>query len=69
MAKGPGNKPGMLDMWTREALRDHESCLPKWNGGLAFGAPEGGPDLELSIVPKKKPQQINVSNTRRNSEP
>lgn len=44
------------------------SILPKGNGVLAFGAPEGGPDSDLSIVPKKKPQQINVSNSRRNSE-
>lgn len=56
-------------MRTREALRDKESCLPEQNDGLAFGAPEGGPYSELSIVPKRKPQQINVSSTRRNSEP
>lgn len=61
------NKPGMF-IRSRESVSDDESCLPKGNGVLAFGAPEGGPDSELSIVPKKKLQQINISNTRRNSE-
>lgn len=59
MTKDAENKPGMF-IRSRESVSDNESCLPKGNGGLAFGAPEGGPDSELSIVPKKKPQQINV---------